>query len=362
MPRNFSRPNLPYINISLPNDKRYQLLTRSNKRPPTDIMIDSDFDYVIDALNILDVAMDGISLGELPGVDVPDNANKLLTTDGAGNASWVFVQASNILDQSITGNKLFPQTITAIQLADGGIPASKIAPNAITTIKILDENITFPKMAANSVGTINLLDANVTLEKMADDSVDTPNLVDDCVTTPKILDANVTTPKIADANITTPKILDANVTTPKIADGAITLPKIGAGVLTSPASKADQIAAVSNTVYTNPLVQQHHPSAAKFWCKFDGTLTGTNPPIAGYNVTSVTRVGVGNYIINYTVPFSSNNYSIGGSSINIPSYYLYIGIISQNQSNGNIFVAAPTGPGSALADSPLVNCIGFGLQ
>ncbi len=360
MPNNFRRPNLPYINISLPNDKRYQLLTRSNRRPPTDIMIDSDFDYIIDALNILDVAMDGISLGALPGVDVPNNANKLLTTDGDGTSSWIFVQASNILDQSITGDKLFPQTITAIQLVDGGIPAAKIAPNAITTIKILDANITFPKMAPDSVGTVNLIDANVTLEKMAVDSVGTPNLVNDCVTTIKILDANVTTAKIADANITTPKILDANVTTPKIADGAITLPKIAGGVLTAAASKAEQIAGASNTVYTSPLVQQNHPSAAKFWCSFDGQLAGTNAPIAGYNVATVTRNGVGNYTINFTTSFTSSNYIvIGNCSITILNGLI---IVIQNLAPTSCIIRTIYSFTNQPVDTGINFCVGYGLQ
>lgn len=360
MPRNFSRPNLPYVNISLPNDKRYQLLTRSNKRPPTDIMIDSDFDYVIDALNILDVAMDGISLGDLPGVDVLDNANKLLTTDGAGTSSWVFVQASNILDQSITGNKLFPQTITSLQLADGGIPASKIAPNAVTTIKILDANITFAKMAPDSVGTINLVDANVTLEKMAADSVGATKLIDDCVITSKILNANVTTAKIADANITTAKILDANVTTAKIADGAVTLPKIADDIIKVAASKAEQIAGASNNVYTSPLVQQNHPSAAKFWCSFNGQLTGTNAPIAGYNVASITRNSVGNYTINFTTPFTSSNYIVMGNC----SIFALNGLIFviDNLTAANCVIRTVYSVSNQPVDTGINFSVGYGLQ
>jgi hypothetical protein len=228
----------------------------------------------------------------------------------------------NFDDGVIPGDKIFNKSITQLQL---GLLS-------VGTPELMDANVTLIKMAADSVGTIQLIDANITLTKMAANSVGTLQLI------------------------------DANVTTPKVADGAITLPKIAANVLTPAASKAQQIAAASNTVYTNPSVQQHHPSAAKFWCKFNGTLVGTNPPIAGYNVTSVTRVSAGNYIINYIVPFSTANYSLSGSSINIPSYYLFVGVIGQNPSNCNIVVAAPTGPGSIAADSPLVNCIGFGLQ
>ena len=46
------------------------------------------------------------------------------------------------------------------------------------------------------------------------------------------------------------------------------------------------------------------------WCRFDGTLAGTNAPTAGGNVTSVTRNGVGDYTINFTTALPSANYAI----------------------------------------------------
>lgn len=193
MPNNFRRPNLPYINISLPNDKRYQLLTRSNRRPPTDQMIDTDINYIIDGLNVLDLQMEGIALGDIPGIDEPANVGKLLSAPG----DWIFIQASNILDQSITGGKLFPQTITATQLADGGVGADQLGPNAVTTIKILDANVTQDKMGGNSVGTDQIIDLNVTADKLAADSVLTDKIVDLNVTTAKIANSNVTLAKLA---------------------------------------------------------------------------------------------------------------------------------------------------------------------
>jgi len=46
----------------------------------------------------------------------------------------------------------------------------------------------------------------------------------------------------------------------------------------------------------------------RIWCMFNGTSTGTNAPTAGFNVTSVTRNGVGDYTINFAVTLSSANY------------------------------------------------------
>lgn len=197
MPQNFHRPDINYIAVSRQNDQRYQLLTRNKKRPPTDFLIDLDYNYLIDTVNKLDVRIDGISLGNLPGVNDPTNFGKLLTPDGAGSSSWVFVQANNILDSSLTGSKLFPQTITSRELADGGIPDTKIAPNAVTTIKILDENVTSNKLADDAVIASKIAAQAVTFEKMANDAVYTEILVNDAVTTDKIADDNVTLAKLA---------------------------------------------------------------------------------------------------------------------------------------------------------------------
>ena len=87
MPHNFQRPGLPYANEALQNDNRYQIITRANQRPATDIMLDTDFNYVIDGLRQLDIDIAGVEAGILPGSDDPANANFLPTTDGEGNIS-----------------------------------------------------------------------------------------------------------------------------------------------------------------------------------------------------------------------------------------------------------------------------------
>ena len=85
-------------------------------------------------------------------------------------------------------------------------------------------------------------------------------------------------------------------------------------VATSPsvASQANMEAATDNTVMVTPLAVNWHPGVAKAWCNFDGTATGTNAPTTGYNVTSVTRNGTGDYTITFDTDFSSANYAIMG--------------------------------------------------
>lgn len=362
MPHNFQRPGLPYDNEALQNDKRYQIITRTNERPPTDVMFDTDFNYLIDAVRQLDTDIAGVSAGILPGADDPDNANFLPTTDGAGNITWVDISDENIRDESISASKLIPQTITDNELMDASVVTDKIAPDAVTTNKILDFNVTTEKIADDAVTTDKIDDEAITTRKIAVGNVTTSKIADLNVTTSKIAVGNVTTVKLEDQAVTTAKIADGNVTTSKIADASITLPKMAANIIKIAASKADQIAGTSNNVYTNPAVQQNHPSAAKFWCIFNGTLAGTNAPIAGYNVTSVQRLSTGRYIINYIIPFSTTNYSIGGSVIEYASYFPIVCHNGLTTSNCSITVAISGSGPSAPFDCPVVSCHGFGLQ
>lgn len=47
---------------------------------------------------------------------------------------------------------------------------------------------------------------------------------------------------------------------------------------------------------------------------FDGTLTGTNPPVSGFGVTSVTRNSAGNYTINLSSTYSTNAHIVSAIS------------------------------------------------
>lgn len=82
---------------------------------------------------------------------------------------------------------------------------------------------------------------------------------------------------VKDSGITTAKILDANVTAAKLS---------GAQSGSAP-------------IY-----------GARAWCRFDGTVAGTNAPVAGGNVTSVQRVGTGSYVVNFTTAMQDANYAV----------------------------------------------------
>lgn len=190
LPTNNSRPAIPYVPTQvLPNYDRYESL---GQFPPTAQQLDGDLNKMIDLINTLSDEINHVVVGALPGADDPLNANKLMTTDGAGNISWVKAASANLDDGAVTTVKIHNSAITPEKIQPQAIDTDQLATNAVRTIKILDENITTGKLANSSV------------------------------TTPKINDGAVTNPKISDGAVTTHKISDEAVTTHKICQYAIT--------------------------------------------------------------------------------------------------------------------------------------------
>lgn len=78
------------------------------------------------------------------------------------------------------------------------------------------------------------------------------------------------------------------------------------------ATQADQEAGTSNVVFTSPLVQQYHISAAKAWAYY--TTITTTVLHSSYGVTSLVDNGAGDTTVNLSITFSSTNYAITGCS------------------------------------------------
>ena len=70
------------------------------------------------------------------------------------------------------------------------------------------------------------------------------------------------------------------------------------------------------------------------WCTFDSTSTGTNAPIDGFNVASVTRNSIGHYTINLTNPLDNTN----GSVTVLSNGYRVISYIFASTSTINVFM------------------------
>jgi hypothetical protein len=317
----FIRPDLPYANQSLANDSRFRILTRSLEAPPTDIMLDSEFNAVTDGLNVLEDTIAGIVLGQIPGADDPNNANFVLSTTGAAT-QFIKISDINIAPQSISGNKLIPASITNIQIGDGTILDNNIANSTITHLKIAantirgnninDNTITALQIADNTITALQIAPLTITAAKIANATITATQLANNAVTTPIILDGSVTTPKLAANAVTAAKMANQTITATQIANATITATQIANDTITFTqinnsftATKSQQQSASSSSVYVSPARQQDHPSAAKASVLFDGT---NGSILVSYGVSNVNRVSAGKYRITFTTPFTFNNY------------------------------------------------------
>lgn len=104
------------------------------------------------------------------------------------------------------------------------------------------------------------------------------------------------------------------------------------------ADKPAQIAAVSNTVYTTPAVQQFHPSATQVSCLFNGSAV---PSFYGtpYNCSSISFVATGRWRVNFTIPFLSNYYSVTFGAGSAVAGFPYLSLDA-------FHIVTPTNPGA----------------
>lgn len=368
----FNRPELPYANASLPNDHRFRILTSAEKPIPAD-MFESEINYTVDSLNALAATVAGIVLGQIPGANDPNNANFVLSTTGAATQ---FIQISdiNIAPQSIDANKLIPQSITNIQISDGTILRDNIADRAITSGKISintiraeninERTITALQIADNTITALQIAPLTITAAKIANATITAIQLANNAVTTPIILDGAVTTPKLAANAVTAAKIANATITATQIANQTITATQMANDTITFTqinnsftATKTQQQAASSSSVYVSPARQQDHPSAAKASVLFDGTNGNI---LVSYGVSSVSRISAGRYRITFTTPFTSTNYI---TSVTAEDSSAKVGQVFTGFSSTTTQIDVITyPPGGGNTDSQFVSCIFYGTQ
>lgn len=121
------------------------------------------------------------------------------------------------------------------------------------------------------------------------------------------------------------------------------------------ATQAQQETATSTSTYVSPGRQQYHTSAAKAWAVFDGTTVGTHAVTAGYNITSVTRNGTGDYTITWATDFSSANYA----AFVLSATFQQNAIISMAAGTFNFQTSQSDG---VLGDPSIVCVVAFGDQ
>lgn len=122
------------------------------------------------------------------------------------------------------------------------------------------------------------------------------------------------------------------------------------------ATQAQMETGSSNVVAVPPGRQHFHQSASKAWVQFDGT--GTVTILASYNVTSITDNGTGDYTVNFTTAFSSENYCGAAMAQDTGGSQLFCTISSTAPTTSAYRVNTHTS--SALADADRVGVVFFG--
>lgn len=83
----------------------------------------------------------------------------------------------------------------------------------------------------------------------------------------------------------------------------------------SAATQSDMEAASSTGVYVTPGLQHNHPGMPKAWVTFEGSAAGTTGPCsvkASYNITAVSGVAAGDFLVTFTTNFSNAKYAVMG--------------------------------------------------
>jgi len=125
-------------------------------------------------------------------------------------------------------------------------------------------------------------------------------------------------------------IVDTSVTTTKkiLVDEL----RIALGI----ATQAQQETGTSLVTTVTPGRQQFHPSAAKFWCRFNSAGTDA----ASYNVASITDTGVGDWTVVIATDFSSGNWCITAVGGQVTAGTLTLAYMITGMAGGTVNVIA----------------------
>jgi hypothetical protein len=129
-------------------------------------------------------------------------------------------------------------------------------------------------------------------------------------------------------------------------------------VIPANAVGATQIA--NGSVTAAKLGTNEQKQIAKAWVNFNGT-TSPGAIRSSYNVSSITKTGTGNYIVNFTTAFTDTNYStVYGSTLNLSTgigWLAFQDIRLGTKTQSQIYIA--TTDGASYRDSPEINITAF---
>ena len=126
------------------------------------------------------------------------------------------------------------------------------------------------------------------------------------------------------------------------------------------ATSSDQETATSSTTVVTPSVQHRHPSASKFWIKYN-TVTSSTVTVS-YNVSSLTDNGTGSTTVNLSTSFSSANWNVKGCSVDGGSGSGAVFVYASQTASSVTIVTTSLSTPLAQVDSAQVMACGFGDQ
>jgi hypothetical protein len=125
------------------------------------------------------------------------------------------------------------------------------------------------------------------------------------------------------------------------------------------AAKADQIAGTSTTLAVTPAEQQFHPSAAKAYVSYQNNATnGAQTLNASYNVSGVSRTGVGTVTITFSTAFTSANYVCVGNAQGSASTNAWAQITNGSKTTTNVGFSTLNAATTAVDNGADVVCFG----
>ena len=209
------------VKSNLSNDSTLVYVVNNNESKQVDLD-NLLFDGIITSNKI---AANSITVDKI----TPETINAIKISAAQINTGDIVAQVISSLE--IYGNQIVDNSITADQIADLAINADKIAANAITVTKIADDAITAGKIAANAVNETHIQSLAINADKIAENAVTVAKIADNAIEAGKIAANAVNDTHIQDLAINADKIAENAITVTKIADDAIEAGKIAANAV-----------------------------------------------------------------------------------------------------------------------------------
>lgn len=121
------------------------------------------------------------------------------------------------------------------------------------------------------------------------------------------------------------------------------------------ATQADMEAASSSTKIVPPSLIKSHPGVAKAWGLI--TVTAGVPALTvGYNISSITDGGVGNFTVNFTTAFSSSDFAAVVSAVNGAAQNQVFSIETHTRTTGSVLVRVFKAENTGSTDRSAFDC------